>query len=497
MADALHEYAVIDVETTGVYFRKNRVVSVAVAHCDGAGVILDEWYSLVNPECPMDATHIHGITDEAVADAPHFGAITDELLGLLGGAVLIGHNVNFDWNFLSFEFARAGVTLPAHDAICTMGLAQVLGTPTANYKLDSLAAFCEVPLPRAAFHDAREDVRAAAGVFARLYPLALSYRIDVTKHLNPVVPPHVRKTSPCDYVNPGRAVAGQPLVQGMHFAITGDTVTPREELVARAGTVGLDFTNHTVTAKTSFVLANDRGSGTTTVEKAQHLGTLVIDEPTFLVLLDTVQPGTRRDDVVARAEARKAARPARTQSVGLEAAGPLAGRRTVILGQIEDRDALAELITANGGTVAPNVTKNVSLVVAGPHAEADRLETARGFGAEVLSPEELQSRLHAGDVLAVSGPVTAAAPTQAMPVPEQTPAVTAQVSAPVADRPAPAPVAQLPPPGWNPEKPRYRPRSGLIPERLSRRSPRCAPESGPGAVPRRSPVGSPGWANGD
>jgi DNA polymerase III epsilon subunit-like protein len=93
MADVHHEYAVVDVETTGVYFRKNRVVSVAVARCDASGVILDEWYSLVNPGCPMDATHIHGITDEAVADAPHFDAIADELLGLLGGAVLIGHHV--------------------------------------------------------------------------------------------------------------------------------------------------------------------------------------------------------------------------------------------------------------------------------------------------------------------------------------------------------------------------------------------------------------------
>jgi DNA polymerase-3 subunit epsilon len=178
----------------------------------------------------------------------------------------MGHNVTFDWNFLRFEFARVGITLPAHDSICAMGLAQVLDTSTPNFKLDSLAFHCDVPLPRATFHDAREVVRAAAGTFARLYPLALTHGINVTKHLDPVVWPHVHKGAPCNLVKSGQVVAGRPLAQGMHFAITGDTRTPPEELVARAGTAGLNFTSHSVSAKTSFVIANDQGSGSSTVE---------------------------------------------------------------------------------------------------------------------------------------------------------------------------------------------------------------------------------------
>jgi NAD-dependent DNA ligase len=82
--------------------------------------------------------------------------------------------------------------------------------------------------------------------------------------------------------------------------------------------------------------------------------------------------------------------------VGEEASGPLAGRPTVTLGQIEGRDSLAELIASNGGTLAHNVTKSVSLVVAGAHAEVDHLEAAREFGVEVLSCAELQAKLHAG-----------------------------------------------------------------------------------------------------
>src|SRR5664280_1214261 len=168
-----HEFAVVDVETTGLYCKRDRVVSVAVARCDASGHPLEQWYSLVNPGCPMGASEIHGITDVAVAHAPSFEHIADELLAQLGGAVLVGHNMTFDWRFLSSEYARGGETLPEHDAVCTLALARALGLPTENMKLDSVAAYCRVPLPRAQFHDAREDVLATAGVFSMLYPMAL------------------------------------------------------------------------------------------------------------------------------------------------------------------------------------------------------------------------------------------------------------------------------------------------------------------------------------
>ncbi|MGD0312904.1 MAG: hypothetical protein ABSC90_10625 [Acidimicrobiales bacterium] len=50
MADGMvgaHEFAVV--ETTGLYWRRDRVVSVAVARCDEQGRPLEQWYSLVNP----------------------------------------------------------------------------------------------------------------------------------------------------------------------------------------------------------------------------------------------------------------------------------------------------------------------------------------------------------------------------------------------------------------------------------------------------------------
>ena len=230
LASASHEFAVVDVETTGLDRRKDRVVSVAVARCDAAGHLIERWYSLINPGCPMGASEIHGLTDEAVANAPSFEDIADDLLLQLGGAILVGHNIDFDWHFLSKEYARHGATLPAHDTICTMALAKELNLGIANVRLDTVAAYCEVPLARASFHDAREDVLATAGVFARLYPLAVERGVNPVVHLEPVTPPIFRKTQKCGYVNPGRPGADGRLVQGMHVVITGETSMPCEEL---------------------------------------------------------------------------------------------------------------------------------------------------------------------------------------------------------------------------------------------------------------------------
>jgi len=140
LVEGTHEFAVVDVETTGLYWRRDRVVSVAVARCNADGHPIEQWYSLVNPGCPMKASEIHGLTDVSVAHAPSFEHIADELLAQLGGAVLVGHNVTFDWRFLSNEYARGGETLPEHDAVCTLSLARALDLGTENMKLDAVAA---------------------------------------------------------------------------------------------------------------------------------------------------------------------------------------------------------------------------------------------------------------------------------------------------------------------------------------------------------------------
>jgi DNA polymerase-3 subunit epsilon len=453
MADVMlgaHDFVVVDVETTGLYWRRDRVVSVAVARCDKTGRPVDQWYSLVNPECPMGASEIHGLTDQSVAHAPRFEDIADELLAQLGGAVLIGHNVTFDWRFLSNEYARNGETLPEHDAICTMAMARALHLNTEDAKLDTIAAYCEVELPRARFHNAQEDVLATAGIFSLLYPLALKRGIDPVVHLTPVAPPTLRKTTKCDFVNPGPAESGRPLVQGMHVVMTGETSTPREDLFARSLAAGLDVMS-AVNSKTSLLVANDINSGTAKAKTAIALGIPVLDEESYLHLLSSVAPGTPRQQLVERASARKAARarPSGTEALAVTSSGPLAGRRVMLLGKIDDQEHLEELVAHSGGIVSHNVSKNTSLVVLGSQYDSARLSNAVDYGAEVISPAELLSRLHAGEDLASSEHDHAVAEaeeaeTSHEPEFQGMPSVIVEVPEKATD-------SELPPPAWHPD----------------------------------------------
>ena len=75
---------------------------------DPAGVVLDAWSTRLNPEGPVGATHIHGITDRDVANAPLFRDVIPHLNNRLAGSALCAHNARFDLAFLRAEYARAG-----------------------------------------------------------------------------------------------------------------------------------------------------------------------------------------------------------------------------------------------------------------------------------------------------------------------------------------------------------------------------------------------------
>jgi DNA polymerase-3 subunit epsilon len=110
--------AVLDFETTGLSAGKDdRVVEIGVVRIEpGRGGRWSEtrFETLVNPQraIPGRVVKIHGITDSMVRTAPRFAEVAPELLSLLRGAVVVGHNVTFDLAFLSRECRRNGVTTP-------------------------------------------------------------------------------------------------------------------------------------------------------------------------------------------------------------------------------------------------------------------------------------------------------------------------------------------------------------------------------------------------
>lgn len=155
-------YAVVDVETTGLA-RDDRIVSAAVYRLDARGNVEDHWYTLVNPERDPGPVWIHGLTSDVLEGAPLFPEVAAELSERLADRVLVAHNAAFDWSMLAREYARASVTAPVRQRLCTIALAKELRLPLANHKLASLAEHFGVVQQRA--HHALDDARVLAEAF--------------------------------------------------------------------------------------------------------------------------------------------------------------------------------------------------------------------------------------------------------------------------------------------------------------------------------------------
>lgn len=294
------EWALVDVETSGLTPRQHRVLSVAVVTLGPDGRQTGEFSTLLDPGCDPGPVHVHGLTSERLRGQPTFGQVAGRIAELLRDRVLVAHNAQFDYDFLAHEFARAGVHLPVARRLCTLALNRRVDPPTPNLRLGTLAAHYGVKQTRA--HDALDDTRVLAGILRAT--LKEAARLDLPLPLVPCPPrqdprfaPKAPKT-PCAYRNPGRPAAGGPLVQGMKISITGDTETARADLVARSVAAGLNVMGN-VSRHTGVLVTNDTASGSVKARRAIAEGVPVVDERAFLRLLDDVRPGTPHENPTA------------------------------------------------------------------------------------------------------------------------------------------------------------------------------------------------------
>ncbi len=150
--------AIIDFETTGLAPGPDRVVEVSVVRAEPGKepvLVLD---TLINPDRPMAATEIHGITDRDVVDAPRFFEIGGDFIRAISGCVVASYNVYFDIGFLTYELRKIRVAcVPPH--VCLMYLRPLL---EMGKRCSLFTACCEsgIPLPHA--HQSAADAFASA-----------------------------------------------------------------------------------------------------------------------------------------------------------------------------------------------------------------------------------------------------------------------------------------------------------------------------------------------
>ena len=101
---------VFDIESTGTYPRKDRIIELAAIKVNPDGTEERRCW-LLNPavHIPEETTAIHGISDDVVKDCPTFADKAEEIFRFFEGCDLSGFNADrFDIPCLEEEFARTG-----------------------------------------------------------------------------------------------------------------------------------------------------------------------------------------------------------------------------------------------------------------------------------------------------------------------------------------------------------------------------------------------------
>ncbi|MFD8123702.1 TerD family protein [Streptomyces albidoflavus] len=374
MGDYARDWALVDVETSGLVARRDRVLSVAVVTVGPDGERTGEFSTLLNPGCDPGPVDIHGLTTERLLGAPTFDLVAEELAAMLQGRVLVAHNAQFDYDFLAYEFARARRWLPVSQRLCTLALSRQVDPPTEDLKLGTLAAHYGVPQQRA--HDALDDTRVLAGVLRA--SLREAERLALPLPLVTCPPraesqftPTPPKT-PCAYRNPGRLTPGGPLRQGMRIAVSGETTLARAELTGRGVAAGLNMMTG-VSHRTSVLVTNEPASDSAKVRRADAEGVPVIDEETFLKLLGDVRAGMSHQAPAPKPSASALPVPAPRRPEPVAAGGPLTGQRVLVLGGPHAEAAAARTrVVERGGSAAVNLSRSVTAVVVLAGGERDR-----------------------------------------------------------------------------------------------------------------------------
>ncbi len=118
---------VLDVETTGLDYTKERMVEFAAIRLEN-GKMKDRFETLINPEQHIrkSSIAIHGIKEEDVKDAPTEAEVMPMILDFIGDYPIVAHNVIFDYSFINEASIRQ------------------TGKPINNPRIDSQMMFKEI-----------------------------------------------------------------------------------------------------------------------------------------------------------------------------------------------------------------------------------------------------------------------------------------------------------------------------------------------------------------
>lgn len=161
----ISNYTVIDLETTGFVPEYCDIIEFGALRVRD-GQVVAEFQQLCDPGYEIDdfITAKTGISTKMLAGMPAPDSVIDSFLDFIGDDVLVGHNVNYDINFL-YDVSAGRLS---NDFVDTLRYARHYLRDLKHHRLADLATHFEIHVPNA--HRAIADCNTTKHVYESLLP---------------------------------------------------------------------------------------------------------------------------------------------------------------------------------------------------------------------------------------------------------------------------------------------------------------------------------------
>lgn len=146
LTDFPRSFTCIDIETTGLSPIYDDIIEVSgIRVIDGkTAATFSETINIGRPLPPF-ITALTGITDKELEKSNSAENVLTRFCSFVGGDILLGHNVNFDINFLYDKCLDKTGILFENDFVDTLKIGKRLLPHLKHHKLDDLADYYNIP----------------------------------------------------------------------------------------------------------------------------------------------------------------------------------------------------------------------------------------------------------------------------------------------------------------------------------------------------------------
>lgn len=138
-------FTVIDLETTGLSTACDDIIELAAIKVS-EGEVVETFQSFVNTgyELPEFIIELTGITNDMIKDAPSIEGILPSFIDFLEDSILVGHNINFDINFLYDNIENINGNTVSNDFVDTLRLCRRLYKELEHHRLIDMVEYLNI-----------------------------------------------------------------------------------------------------------------------------------------------------------------------------------------------------------------------------------------------------------------------------------------------------------------------------------------------------------------